>query len=145
MGTTGASFRSYTLDVDTELKDSSMSRGEFVNEDAGIALNGWLGVYRSSVDYDPRNLGLAPNNYEAEGDMLIIVQRSALKSGQECEDALEDSTKKVLDRLVQLPKIFIDHISDIVVEYTFIAEERTTLYFQGALIEFVAHVDIEVE
>lgn len=132
------------LKNDINLHDYTISRGEFVNEDAGLAVNGWIGVYRRSLDYDPRNLGLPPNNYEADLVFDVIVQRTSLESGADCEDALEESVKLVLDRIVQVPKTYIDHIGDISVEYTYLETDRLTMYFQGALIEFTAHVSTEV-
>jgi hypothetical protein len=68
-----------------------------------------------------------------------------MASGQDCEDALEDSVKKVLDRVVQIPKTYIDHFSDIVIDYTYLESERKTMYFQGALITFTAEVSFEVQ
>lgn len=128
-----------------DMEEYRISRGEFVNEDAGQALNGWIGIYRRSVDYDPRNLGVPPNNYDADLSFVVVVQRSHLGSGEECEDLLEESVKTVLDRLVQIPRTYIDHFSDIVVEYTYIETDRTTMYFQGALIAVTAHVSVEVK
>jgi uncharacterized protein YkvS len=130
---------------DPELHDYTMSRGEFLNEDAGLAINGWIGLYRRSLNYDPRNLGVPPNNYDADLSFVVVVQKAHLGSGAECEDALEESVKAVLDRMVQVPRTYIDHFSDIVVEYTYIETDRTTMYFQGALIAVTAHVSVEVK
>ncbi len=133
------------LEDDIELDGFTVERSEFINEDAGRAANGWIGIYRRAVDYDPRNLGLPPNNYHGTLDFLVVVQRTSMKSGQECEDFLEDSTKKVLDRIVQLPKTHVDHFSDISIDYTYLETDRKTMYFQGALILFTAEVSFEVE
>lgn len=130
--------------TDPELSGYYVTRSEFVNEDPGKASRGWIGVYRRSVDYDPRNLGVAPNNYEGTVTFDIVVQRTHMGSGQEAEDALEESVKKVLDRLVQIPKDYIDHISDMFVEYAYLESDRTTLYFQAALITITAEVHSEV-
>ncbi len=133
------------LEDDEGLDDVVVERSEFVNEDAGAAVNGWIGVYRRSIDYDPRTLGVSPNNYEGDVEFMVIVQRSALSSGADCEDALEETVKQVLDRVVQIPKLYIDHFSNIQIDYTYLEEERTTMYFQGALITFTAEVSFEVE
>lgn len=130
---------------DIALDGFIFSRGEFINEDAGQAVNGWLGLYRRSVDYDPRNLGVPPNNYHGELVFDIVVQRTSLKSGEDCEDELEENVKAVLDRLVQVPRTYIDHFSDLTVEYTYLETDRKTMYFQGALIEATAQVSFEVK
>lgn len=133
------------LEDDINLQDCRVSRGEFVNEDPSLAVNGWLGMYRRSVDYDPRNLGVPPNNYEGDFVFMVLVQRTSFKSGQACEDALEGMVKNVLDRVVQVPRNYIDHFSDIVVDYTYIETDRKTMHFQGALLTFTTRISIEVE
>ena len=108
------------LESDVNLAGFIFTRSEFVNEDPGLATNGWIGLYRRSVDYDPRNLGIAPNNYEGTLEFVIIVQRTSLDSGANAEDILEESVKAVLDRVVQLPKTYIEHFSNIIVDYTYL-------------------------
>ena len=130
---------------DVKLTGVTIERSEFVNEDPGRATNGWIGVYRQSVDYDPRNLGVSPNNYHGELSFIVLVQRAVLSSGSDAEDALEENVKDILDRLVQIPRTYIDHFSDIRVEYTYQNTDRTTMYFQGALITVTAQVSFEVK
>lgn len=132
------------LKDDTDMQGVLFSRSEIVNEDPGKATNGWVGIYRQDVDYDPRNLGIPPNNYEGELTLNIVVQQTHLGSGAEAEDALEELVKKVLDRLVQVPKTYIDHFPDLTVQYTYLETDRKTMYFQGALITVSAEFSIEV-
>lgn len=132
------------LEDDPNLDGATVERSEFVNEDAGRAVNGWIGIYRRSVDYDPRNLGVAPNNYDGTIEFTLVVQRTSMASGQDCEDVLEETVKAVLDRVVQIPKTYIDHFSDIQIDYTYLETDRKTMYFQGALITFTAEVSFEV-
>ena len=133
------------LSDDPNLQGYTIERSEFVNEDVSRAGNGWLGIYRRSVDYAPRHLGVPPNNYEANLDFLLFVQRVVLSSGAEAEDALEYDVKNILDRLVNLPRTYIDHFSDLRVDYTYENSERSTMYFQGALISVTAQVSFEVK
>jgi len=133
------------LEDDIELDGALVERGEFVNEDSGRALNGWIGIYRRGVDYDPRNLGVSPNNYKADLSFTLVAQRTSLKSGADCEDQLEDFVKKILDRVVQMPRTHIDHFSAIDIEYTYLEAERKTMYHQGALITFDAEISFEVK
>ncbi len=129
---------------DNNLPNFTVVRSEFVNEDAGKAATGWIGIYRRSVDYEPGHLGRPPNNYDAELIFDLIVQRTSMGSGAEAEDLLEESVKAVLDRVVQIPEP-IKHFSNIVVEYTYLETDRKTMYFQGALITFTAEVTDEVK
>lgn len=133
------------LQDDPELDGFTIERSELVNEDAGKASAGWIGLYRRTVDYDPRNLGVAPNNYHGELTFMLFVQRAIMASGAEAEDALEDDVKKVLDRLVQLPRTHVDTFTDLVIDYTYQETDRTTMYFQGALITVTAQVSFEVK
>lgn len=130
---------------DANLINYVIERSEFINEDPGRAVNGWIGIYRRSVDYEPRNLGVPPNNYEADLDFMLVVQRTSMQSGADCEDKLEESIKDVLDRMVQIPKTYIDHFLDVTIEYTYLEADRKTMYFQGALITFTAEVSFEVK
>jgi len=133
------------LESDTNLDGVTVERSEFVNEDASRAVNGWIGIYRKRIDYDPRNLGVSPNNYEGDIDFVVLVQRSALSSGADTEDALEKTVKDVLDRVVQIPRTHIDFFSNIEIDYTYIEDDRKSMYFQGALITFTAEVSSEVK
>lgn len=127
-----------------ELRQHTISRGEPVNEIASEAARGWIGIYRRNVDYDPRNLGVPPNNYEADLTFSVVVQRTDIISGASAEDSLEESVKWVLDRVVTIPRTYVDHFSDVTVEYTYIEAEPKSMYFQGALVTFTARVSIEV-
>ena len=133
------------LKDDVNLAGYTIQRSEFINEDPGRAVPGWIGIYRRSIDYDPRNLGVPPNNYQGALDFLVVVQRTSMESGEACEDILEKSTKDVLDRVVQIPRDHIDHFSDISIDYTYLETDRTTMYFQGALITFTAEISFEVK
>lgn len=128
-----------------DLAGVTVVRSEFVNEDPGAASDGWVGIYRRSVDYDPRNLGTAPDNYEGDVIIDIVVQQTHMGNGEQAEDALEELIKDVLDRLVQIPKIHIDHFLDLLIEYTYLETDRATLYFQGAIITVTAEVSFEVK
>lgn len=133
------------LQQDANLSGFAFTRGEFVNEDPGAAVNGWIGIYRRSVMYDPRNLGVPSNNFAATLIFDVVVQRTNLKSGADAEDALEASTKHVLDRLVSIPKDYIYFYKDLRVDYAYIETDRRTMYFQGALITATAELLVEVE
>lgn len=130
---------------DPNLDGFTIERSELVNEDPGKASNGWIGLYRRTVDYDPRNLGVSPNNYHGELTFLVFVQRAVISTGQDAEDALEKDVKDVLDRLVQLPRTHVDTFTDLVIDYTYQETDRTTMYFQGALITVTAQVSFEVK
>ena len=102
-------------------------------------------MYRRRVDYTPRTLGVSPNNYDGTLVFMAIVQRTSLKSGQDAEDALEKSIKAVLDRIVTGPRTYVDHFSNVTVDYTYLETDRKTMYYQGAMITFTAEISTEVK
>lgn len=129
---------------DKELDGIRISRGEPVNIDAGQAVNGWIGVYRRRVEYEPRNLGVPPDNYRGELTIMLIVQRTSLESGAACEDELEESVRHVIRRVVQIPRTYIDTFLSASVDYSYLETDRTTMFFQGALVTLVAAVSNDV-
>lgn len=128
------------LEEGEDLAGVAITRSEFVNEDPGKAANGWVGVYRRGVNYDPRNLGTAINNYEGNLTVDIVVQKTHYGSGEEAEDSLEGLIENVLNRLIQIPKTYIYHFSELSVNYAYLETDRETMYFQGAIITTVADV-----
>ena len=126
------------LKADSNFDGFYIDRSVVVNEDAGRAVNGWIGIYRKGADYAPGQLGVGPDNYDAEIELMILVQRSAMESGAACEDLLEADVQNLLSRMVLLPKTYVDHFSGILVDYTYNESDSKTLFFQGALITFSA-------
>ena len=132
------------LQDDPELDGVRMSRAEVVNESPSLAANGWVGIYRRRIDYSPRNLGVPPNNYEGTLVFDVVVQSTNAKTGADSEDALETLVKKVLDRIVQVPRTYIDTFTNAAVAYTYIESNQKSLYFQAALLTMEAKFSIEV-
>lgn len=130
---------------DANLDGFTVTRSEPVNQSPSNAVNGWIGIYRRGVDYEPGQLGVSPNNYEGDLTIDIVLQRTSLSSGADAEDILEQSIKYMLDRLVQLPKTYIDHFPEVDVEYAYLETDKKSMYFQGALITVLAEVSIEVK
>ena len=133
------------FESDVNLANFIITRSEFVNENPSVAATGWMGIYRRSIEYEPRNLGTAPNNYEADFIFDIVVQKTSMKSGADAEDSLEEATKNVIERVLLMERTHIQHFSEIFVEYTYIETDRKTMYFQGALITFTAEISFEVK
>lgn len=132
------------LQGDPEMEEYSISRGEPVNENPSAAVDGWVGLYRRTIDYDPKNLGVPPNNYEGDFAFAVVVQRTNLESGAKAEDDLEESIRLVLRRIITVPRTHIDTFTDIAIEYTYIEASKATMYFQGALITLTARVSEDV-
>lgn len=133
------------LATDPELEGCTISRGEPVNDDPSLAANGWVGLYRRTVDYDPRNLGVPPNNYRGAFRFTAVVQRTNLRSGADAEDDLEETVRAVIRRVVTVPRTFVDTFTDMLVEYQYVEAETRTMYFQAALVTFEARVSEDVE
>lgn len=132
------------FESDANLQGAIVARGSKINEDPGLATRGWIGIYRRVIDYDPRNLGVPPNNYEGDLTFDVVVQKTNLTDPEAAEDDLEEFTKNILDRLVQLPKTYLDFFSELTVEYAYLETESKTMYFQSAIITATAEFQIEV-
>lgn len=110
-------------------------QGEVINYDPNQTP--WIGIYRGSVNYEPRTLG-SDNNWEGFPSVKIIVQATDIKSASRCEAALEGYVKIVIDAMLEdtTLKGTVDIITSFDVEQGYIETDRNTTYFQGASITF---------
>lgn len=117
-----------------------MERGEYVNEKPGNTP--WLGVYRTSVTYEPYQLGRHNRTYKAEVKLTVLIQATAMRSGEGCEDKIEALIKKVLDVTLVDPTIGgqVAMLRDIAVAYEYRAVDTSTMLYQQASITFTADV-----
>ena len=113
---------------------TEVSAGEYVNVDINRAP--WIGVYRGGVKYEPRTLGY--NNWEATPSIKVVVQSNSLNSGAECQERLEEYIQKIIVA-INLDKTLsnnVEMLNSIAVDYGFIETDRSSLYFQSAIITF---------
>lgn len=127
---------------DVDLQDFIISRSEVVNENPGLAINGWLGIYRSSIVYDPFTIGISARTWLATLNIKLIIQAASNLTGADCEDQLEDYVKRVLDAVMNDTTINnqVDKVNGVSLLYTYLETDRASLHFHGALIELTAEV-----
>lgn len=123
---------------DEDLDGYTVERSEPLNEDPGLAANGWICIYRREAEYEPKNLGHPTDNYAGELDFDVVVQKISLQSGSDAEDALEEAVLAVFERMISIPKTYIDQITGLTVVYGYVESDRTTMYFQTAVMTFTA-------
>ena len=106
--------------------------GEYINNDVNQAP--WIGVYRGSVEYSPRALGY--NNWEVAHSIRVVAQEKSLITGSDCEQKLEDLVQKIITAVSSDKTIgnTVDMCNSIGVEYGFIETDRSSVYFQSAVI-----------
>lgn len=127
-------------DIDvTNIFGGNIERSQYVNQRPEDAP--WCGVYRGKVAIDPRTLG-GVDNWEYKPILRVIVQASSTESGDECEDLLEDYTKKIIAALTADLTIggTVDMITGIIVEPLYNEDVRETTFFQANIIEFILEV-----
>lgn len=139
-------FNTITEGVKSTLESSAffsgwdMVVGEVVNEDPGI--DNWLGIYRGTISYAPHGLGgVNARRWLASVDFKIIVQTFDVQ-GALAETDLEEKVQNVLETLETNRTLggTVSMLNGYDVEYTYIAEDDATLFFQAAVIQVHAEV-----
>lgn len=97
---------------------------------------GWVGIYRSSVNYPPRALGAGAGSRRQLVRLILLVSMSHPLSGENCEDDLEALVKKVIDVLLSDTSLggLVDTLDeDLSVQYDSY-DKVDTVYKQRALV-----------
>lgn len=105
---------------------------EYVNNDFNRAP--WAGLYKPKIKFVSRTLGT--NNWEQIFTIKIIIQAKSMNSGDECTQRLDDHLAKIINA-VNTDKTInnnVEMLNSIDVEYGYIETERTSLFFQSAII-----------
>ena len=121
--------------LEQNLQGYTIVRNAQRNMDPNIAAknNGWIGVYRGSLDYSPHTCG-GNNPYMAEIEVVIEVQAASMKSGADAEDRLQDAEEAVMDVLNDNKKLngTVNQNMGYGIEYEFNADE--TIWHHAAII-----------
>lgn len=67
--------------------------------------HGWVGIYRDSISYPPRTLGMGSGYRMQEIRLFLTLQETDPTSGDECEDRLEALLQKVVGVLLSDPSL----------------------------------------
>ena len=122
-----------------------ITQGECVNENQNYAP--WLGIYTKQVEHDPETLGTTQRRWKGNVSLILVVQASSLKSGEDCYRLLEDYVKDVISAVINDTTFgnSIDLINKLTVDYTYKNTESETLYFQEAFITIETEMEHENE
>lgn len=121
----------------------TIERGEPLNTNESVAANGWVGIYRDRVGYDPKSLGRNTTNWRGALEIRFVVQASSLLSAEDCEDLLEGRINSLIRSILTVERTMVDNFDAITVDYSYDEADRRTLYFQSALIAVAMQVSIE--
>ena len=126
-----------TLSLEHKFADVTVVRGDVVNDDPSVAVNGWIGIYRNKISYSPHTLGKGGRNWDAEVTIFIVVQMTSFSSGEDCEDRLEELIIDVLTTVNSNRDIrqTIDMITGLDITYTYDRDNEESTYYQQAIIE----------
>lgn len=113
----------------------TVERSEWVNENPSRCP--WLGIYRGGMDYSPETLGNGPDYWTGAMTLRLMVQAANYESGAAVEDELEGYVRDVIGKVFSDTTIrgSVDMVTGVSVNYSYIAEDSETLYFQAAIIE----------
>lgn len=62
--------------------------------------NGWIGIFRVSVQYPPRVAGAGNQGRGHRVELMLMLVQTG-KSGEDCEDRIELLSKNVLDAVLE--------------------------------------------
>lgn len=120
-------------DPDVAAIGATIDRGAYINVDPRKI---WIGVYKGATDYAPSTLGRSAKTFNTNIKPRVIAQAVSFKSGEDCEDILDERVKYILDALWSTKNLnnVVDIIKGFSVEYSYNETERETVYFQNAVI-----------
>lgn len=119
----------------------NVSRAEEINELPHLCP--WVGVYRSSVSFPPRTLGLGTGFRDQSVELILVVQQADGSSGAECEDLLEKLIGDTVSTVLSSPSLggSVLVVDDVNIRYSSY-EKRDSVYFQTATIYFTARTRV---
>lgn len=115
----------------------TVERNPVRNEDWSRAVDGWIGVYRGSLEYEPHSTG---HGYMAIVEILVEIQAASHHGGDDAEDKLADLEKEVIDILKASPTLSgtVQVPLGYRTEYQFNEDEQ--MAFHAAIITIIAGI-----
>jgi hypothetical protein len=103
----------------------------------------WVGVYRQSVSFESRALGLGAGYRRQRVELALVLKARSAVSGEDCEEALEALLQNVESVLLSDPSLRgnVDVIDTFSVRYSDYVNEGNA-FFQEAVLQFAALVNV---
>lgn len=141
-------FKDLTKALEEQVKNYNTSAQPYIivrnkseNKDPSIAANGWVGIYRDSLNYEPHSTGDTP--WLAEPIIRIEIQSASFSNEEDCEKRLDDIVTFVMEALESDRTISgnVAMITGYSIEYddNFMTEQIQT-FFQFATITITCEV-----
>lgn len=73
--------------ANTSAEPYTITRNQRINQSESVAVDGWVGIYRDHVSFDPRTTG--PRPWMAEPKIRIEVQAASFANEEDCERRLD--------------------------------------------------------
>lgn len=114
----------------------TIERGEYINKDP--AITPWCGVYRTTVSYEPKQLGHHAQTWKSLLTIKLVVQAHA-GTGQQAEDDLEDAVQRVMTAVLSDLTIgnTVEMLKTLNIEYSYDETQSETLDYQWAFVTLV--------
>lgn len=124
------------LQKDQRTSEIVVTRMSPANMNAGLSVNGWVGLYVDTVDYEPRSVGLGARQWRSKPVFRVIVQATDLYGPEQAHDKLEGLLQNVLDVVLENRTLgeTMGTLNSMNVTYTFNEDERESMHFIGALV-----------
>ncbi len=124
--------------ANTSSRSYTITRNQVLNTDESVAVQGWIGIYRDNVSYDPLTVGNTP--YLTEVVSKIEIQSASYSSPEDCEKRLEEIVEFVLDALKANPTLngYVHMLKGITVDYDDNYAKTTDIFFQTATVELTS-------
>ena len=141
-------FRNITKAIEDILNEYNTTNQNYIiernsqeNTDESKAYQGWIGIYRDRVRYEPYTTGSTP--YNCEVTPRILVQAADRHSAENCEEKLDNIVDFVLNAIQsdRTIKGYVGMLQEFDIEYddNFSNDDLRT-YIQTATIELTFHV-----
>lgn len=124
------------LQKDHRTAEMTITRMAAANTNAGTSVNGWVGLYVDTVDYEPRIVGAGARQWRSKPVFRIIVQATDLYGPEQAHDKLEGFLQNVLDVVLENRTLgeTMGTLNSMNVTYTFNEDDRESMHFIGALV-----------
>ena len=124
-------------EYNTSNKPYVITRNQRQNQDKNIASQGWIGIYRNKVEYEPHSTGF---RYQTTVEIRLEVQVADFQSPEGCEERLEELIEFIMNACTQESNIrepfkgYVQHITGFDIDYDDNYAEVSSVHYQFATI-----------
>lgn len=122
-----------------EVQDAQVQRSEQIPEEP--ARCPWIGIYRADARYPIRTLGLGSGMRQQRLRFILLLKHADIRSGEACEEVLEDLVQRVLSALLSDTTIggTVENLDDLEVRYSDYQKAADKRFMQTAAV-YVSYI-----